>query len=628
MALPHRTEIDGLRAVAIVAVLLFHVRDEWLPSGYLGVDLFFVVSGYVVTRSLWRVDLRAPNALLSFYARRVKRLLPALAASVCVTALIAALVSQRPRACLRTAKSALIGGSNIDLWSHHHDYFVVAPVMNALLHTWSLGVEAQFYVVVPLLVWLSSRTDRSGSRALAMVGIASFVAYLSVYSVDEPAAFYLMPMRAWQLVLGAWIFVTTSDRPCDAKSIARWTQLPFALVSAVVFAWPRTEGPWLTVLGTLTFAGWLWSLDAPGRTRRWLQHRALVEVGHCSYALYLWHWGVFAVAIPIFGVERPPLVALPIIVVLAWVTHHRLEQPLRVRQWFADESRCPYKVLLAGMTISVACVGFVYWVPRWTDRGFVPYPEEASFLIHDSCHSPKDRAHARCLSVEGDGPAIYLAGDSHAGNLLVGLRAFAVQRGLRFAHLTGEGLVPRLSATGRCGEGVFCHDDEVGEWLRVLVPRLRPGDTVVFSMSRDRLYVPGFRIPNLPVVQDFETKLSRLARGVTAAGARLLLVEDIPKLCTAAAFAVARVHPERCQMDESRSLEDRKPLSEVYLRVASLPGVERIDPHPHLCENGQCSNFLRGELLYVDDSPHVTVRTSHRLSRVLRRAFEVTPGGP
>lgn len=629
MVLPHRAELDGLRAVAIVSVLLFHLREGWLPSGYLGVDLFFVISGYVVTRSLWGVDLRAPNALLSFYARRVKRLLPALVVSVCVTALAAALVSQRPRASLRTAKSALLGVSNIDLWRHHHDYFAVAPVANALLHTWSLGVEAQFYVVVPLLVWASTRAVRRGSRSLALIGMASFVAYLSVYVIDPTAAFYLMPTRAWQLVLGAWVFVATADRPHDTTSLARRMQLPFTLASLVVLAWPRTVGPWLTVIGTITFAGWLWSLEAPGRVHRWLQHPAPVELGRCSYALYLWHWGGVAVAIPILGAERPPLVILPAIMALAWVTYRGIERPLRVRRWFVEESRYPYKVLLAGMMASIACVGFLYGVPRWTDRGFAPFPEEASFLVHDACHSPKDRAHTRCLSVEGDGPAIYLAGDSHAGNLSVGLRALAAKRGLRFAHLTGEGLVPRLSRAERSGERVYFHEDEVGEWLRVLVPRLQPGDTVVFSMTRDRLYVPDFHIPNPPVVQAFELNLTRFARGVTTTGARVLLVEDIPKLCTAAAFTVARVHPERCQIEESRSLEHRKPLSEVYRRVASkLPNVERIDPHPSLCEDGQCSNFLGGELLYVDDSPHVTVRTSHRLSRVLAPAFAPIPGRP
>ena len=177
----YRPEIDGLRALAVLAVILYHVDHAWLPSGYLGVDIFFVISGFVITASLLsRTHETASDFLLGFYSRRFKRILPALVVFVLVAGGAIAFFSPGGPS-LRTGLAALFGLSNVYLFRESADYFAQAADLNMFTHTWSLGVEEQFYFVYPLLVWFSGvprRLAASRTRLFWMLLIASAVSLL------------------------------------------------------------------------------------------------------------------------------------------------------------------------------------------------------------------------------------------------------------------------------------------------------------------------------------------------------------------------------------------------------------------------------------------------------------------
>ena len=181
----YRPEIDGLRALAVLAVIANHFERTLLPSGYLGVDIFFVISGYVITASLARDREETLGAfLIAFYARRVKRLLPALCACVLLTGLAISLVSPSPAASLRTGLAALFGVSNLYLLREDLDYFGQAASLNAFTHTWSLGVEEQFYLGFPVALWLTGfGRSAGGSRAFilgaGLVSLASLGLFLA-----------------------------------------------------------------------------------------------------------------------------------------------------------------------------------------------------------------------------------------------------------------------------------------------------------------------------------------------------------------------------------------------------------------------------------------------------------------
>lgn len=205
----YRPEIDGLRALAVVAVVINHLDARMLPSGYLGVDIFFVISGYVITASLAQRPVQGwRDFVVQFYGRRLRRLLPALLVFVLVSAVLICLFNPDPADALRTGLAALVGVSNLYLLRQATDYFAPDVALNPYTHTWSLGVEEQFYLLYPLLVWLSGLAlGKQGARrrlaaALLVLSAISLVAFVGLYPGPikglSPEA--LIPVSAWVFV--------------------------------------------------------------------------------------------------------------------------------------------------------------------------------------------------------------------------------------------------------------------------------------------------------------------------------------------------------------------------------------------------------------------------------------------
>jgi len=202
----YRPEIDGLRAFAVVAVIINHFNKDLLPSGYLGVDIFFVISGYVITSSLAnRKSKSFLDFLTGFYERRIKRLVPALVVFVLVTSILICLFNPEPKMSLGTGWRSLFGISNIVSYQLSTDYFAQFTQLNPFTHTWSLGVEEQFYLLFPFLIWFSGFGQQTTKGAqnlffwVAALSIASLISFIYLYQVNQPAAYFLMPPRFWEL---------------------------------------------------------------------------------------------------------------------------------------------------------------------------------------------------------------------------------------------------------------------------------------------------------------------------------------------------------------------------------------------------------------------------------------------
>ena len=203
--LTYRSDIDGLRAIAVLAVVLTHVFETRVPNGFLGVDVFFVISGFVITNSLLQHrEQTIPTFLAEFYARRIKRLAPAMLVVVLISTVLICLISPKPEDYLMTAIASTFGGANIQLYFAGLDYFSNAAGLNPFTHMWSLGVEEQFYVFIPLVIWFAMRHEQSRvlSFVLFVVTLVSFVAWGYLQEPSSATAFYLMPFRFWELALG------------------------------------------------------------------------------------------------------------------------------------------------------------------------------------------------------------------------------------------------------------------------------------------------------------------------------------------------------------------------------------------------------------------------------------------
>ena len=379
----YRPEIDGLRAIAVLAVIANHLGPSVLPGGYLGVDIFFVISGYVVTSSLLaRPVASGVDLLKGFYQRRFKRLLPALILMVLGSALLFTLVvspyedSYRPS--LRTAMASLFGVSNLYLQRQGTHYFSPDNLYNPWMHSWSLGVEEQYYLIWPLVLlacgYGKPGADRGRRRRLLRLTLALLVAslgldWLLTLRGQQEQAFFLMPTRFWQLALGCLAYLMQQGRAegrdqgetklelalstCQdpqpsrrtrqqtndpkrsllQRGFVRWfptLKSPFALAALLLLLTrPESERAWTSLAITTLTAGLL-ILAQPGAiATRLLAQRWAVAIGLLSYSLYLWHWPLIVLVRWTIGLQPTVIAPLLGLVALAALLSYRLEVACR-----------------------------------------------------------------------------------------------------------------------------------------------------------------------------------------------------------------------------------------------------------------------------------------------------------
>ncbi len=292
----YRAEIDGLRAIAAMAVLLFHFFPDRLPSGYLGVDLFFVISGYVITNQLQKNLTDSNFSFVEFYSRRIRRILPLTFVVTTITLLAAAIILLRPdfEAVGKSAFATSTFWANIFFW-RDGGYFGGADKLKPLLHMWSLAVEEQFYIVFPALLWLLVAKFRIGVRLLiaALLGltILSFAAYIALIQIGGATpAFFLMPTRAWQFGVGAAVALAVGYGFVGKSAV-----IPaVALIAMLFFLWLPAFNL-ISQLGiTLGVGAYLLQSGNANASDRALSSPVMRYLGLRSFSIYLWHWPIIA----------------------------------------------------------------------------------------------------------------------------------------------------------------------------------------------------------------------------------------------------------------------------------------------------------------------------------------------
>lgn len=633
----HRPDIDGLRAIAVVSVIISHIDARLLPSGYLGVDVFFVLSGFVITASLMRYEHDTLGAfILSFYQRRVKRLVPALAFFVLVTATVITLIDEFPRSALITGAASMLGLSNIYLVRGAVDYFSPSTELNAFVHTWSLGVEEQFYLLFPLLFWMTiGRAKTSAARAafvwlMGILSVASLIGFGLLYQTHQPQAYFLMPTRFWELGVGALTYACIVSRSAVITRVRRLSPGLVLCILLAVFFSPTNIAVSNTIAVVLLTGLLVMTLRPNTVAFAVLTTRFAVFLGLISYSLYLWHWGVLTVARLTIGVS---LATLPLLVVamvgLATLSYYLIERPLRYAQWSAE----PGPTIAKGLAASVLCTGLVLGLlslqPRINLANTLGYDishvtltwweDRRSGTYLEICHPQRAYDPAlidQCLPDERTGPRAFLLGDSHARNYFATLQATFTEHTVSYLTMGYNcAYLPMSLSTASASTGCA---DYVRDSTARIASLVHAGDIVVIGQ---RLWSNPNRESDA-----YMAFLAARARPFIASGARVVLLDSVvppgqdPRFCLDLPWRPERTGCTVSRADTEAAFSKFDALAQNL--AADVNGLFYARLRTGLCADASCGQRSpKGTPIWHDRS-HITDRAAAELAPQLRAELD------
>lgn len=524
MTLKYRRDLDGLRAVAILPVIWFHSGLPGLPGGFTGVDTFFALSGYLITLIIHREIAQDSFSFARFYERRVRRIAPALLLILWV-ATITAFVLLLPYELIAysySAASALGMVSNIYFW-RSANYFALADGITPLLHTWSLGVEEQFYLIFPAAMIIAERL-RIVRPLIASAAAASFVMCLIVTRTSPAFAFYALPTRGWELMAGAAFAVGIAHIPTSVKSASGLIGLAMIAGAALLISGNDPFPGWRAVF-PVAGAALVIGADSVGPAARLLSMPALVYIGRISYSLYLWHWPVFVfLRHGLADPELPPWVALSGILIaflLAAMSYRFVENPARQRSLrfrvVALICTGASAVILAAIVAAILGRGIPQRLPAKViilaerHNAFAP-------LAHSCTDIGFDQAVRSChIGVVGR-PALVLWGDSHAAALAEAVGRASATSGFVFSQ---GGCPPEI---GWASPKLRGRDLEICRAFNARVLDLVEHDDAITTVVLGAFWLSYNRVGGKAFWRSQQTVIDRLRRD----GKRVLVIGGIP----------------------------------------------------------------------------------------------------
>lgn len=649
----HANYIDGLRAIAVLSVVIYHLNAKWLPGGFAGVDVFFVISGFVVAMSVSELGpIKLHRFLAYFYARRLVRITPALVGMLLVTFLASALFI--PEAWLsssnqKTGLFAFLGLSNFVLSSNTGNYFSPIAEFNPFTHTWSLAVEEQFYLVFPWLFvpWLRGKPALSISM-FSIALVASVACSIWLGKVDETRAFYMTWSRFWELGAGVLLFqfmharghsfdsASSSSRVFSVLADLGLLMLVVGLVRARPDAAPFPACV-LPVVGTAVLIGVLHGRRG-GIAYALLTWKPARFVGTISYSLYLWHWPVFVLFRWTVGLEshRWQMAALALTAAFSVLSYRFVEQPPR------RMARAARKAVMIAAGLGLVAFGYVasaaiavnqpaislstvtrhmdLWYPEGpsvvrTSSGCGVTSSSRSFdggvvFMHErsGCEAPSTFAHT-----------VFVLGDSHAMAYSGLMKQFVVRTGATvYAYNVGGCPFISLQAwvPGRDDTCKKFGDAAIAD----VMSRIKSGDVVFLASLRLPRMVDQWAVFGVEAArgnmfsqaaqkgrdQAVEAAIPVL-RGLVGRGARVIfeaptpMLESIPYRCSDPFNRNNPICEKGMSVSKSLLEELRAPILASYASMAqSVPGISVWDPMPVLCPDSECHAFRDGKPLLFD----------------------------
>lgn len=627
----YRADIDGLRAVAILSVVLFHSGVSFLPGGFIGVDIFFVISGFLIGGIISREITAGRFSFYQFYLRRIRRIAPALFFMMAILLLLGYILLS-PLEFSQLAKysvAVFISVPNM-LLMKSGDYFSSDSDLNPLLMTWSLGIEEQFYVVLPFILLLAARFKRSMAGVILVLSIASLAACLWLTPTDSTHAFYLLPTRAWELgagvLLALWQPQPIVGRGANLCNLLGW----LLIVGSAMFLTRDDDFPgWLAMLPVA--AGCL-MIGARGRLNQLLlENRVMRFIGTVSYSWYLWHWPLLSLA-RIFS-DHPltawqGLMISGLALLISWLSWRFVEQPFRHPQRgtrLVIPVYCASSLVAAGAMVVVwQTGGMKYRVSELVVNGesWKISAQRNPCLLDYGANFPS--LDAQCHPVT-DQPGIALIGDSHAAALRATVAAYALRQHKPLFQLT-KASCPFLIGVTRVVSQVPTHAQQCVDFNREVLKMVLSDkiDEVVISAywasGMSILPGAGFRELANPEKDNLEALkfgMDNVIAELHKAGKKVTIIEDAPSLdIDPLRYSNNRNIPIRRELSDWLGRWDMPPLPTARTKLFQYPeaavdevlqsyqtsGVRVLSLRDKLCNDNGCMFANGGLPLYYDNN--------------------------
>jgi peptidoglycan/LPS O-acetylase OafA/YrhL len=632
----YRPEIDGLRAISVISVILFHTHLGIATGGYVGVDIFFVISGYLISSIIMKDVEGGRFSFVAFYDRRIRRIFPAQFVVLLVTTLFSFFLLS-PKQLLIYSQSLIstsVFCANIFFWLKS-GYFGGDAEQFPLVHMWSLAVEEQFYIFFPLIAIVG--LWNKGRLLLPIMGVVFVVSLAACvfYTATQPlAAFFLTPMRAWELLAGFFVSRYEGKARLWTGKVPSLTPV-LELVSVALMVVPMvvyddaTPFPGYAATAPVLGAALFIALASPvSVTGRFFSSRPVVGVGLISYSAYLWHQPLFALARA--ASDTPPqwwiyLALTGAALGLSWLSLKIVEEPFRRQGGFTRRQIYIFFAVGSIVLLAIGGVGQVF-------KGF-PNRFSAATRALDATSAPsplRDRCHVDGLNAPGPDRACRyftaddhwaVLGDSHGVEMAYALAEALKPSGQGLIHMTFSGCQAALTFQSS-NPGCSAWMGKSVAWLVA-----HPEITDVLVVFRHDFYLFGDQTKSYPRVPDeapnflrglprddarnaYVASFSEIVRRLAAAGKRVHIVKPVPELPTNIEHYDFRLSSAETgnAVGAPRSYQRERSayISAEIDRLGSMPGVSILDPQPILCPTSNCWAIMNGKSMYFDDN-HLSV---------------------
>jgi peptidoglycan/LPS O-acetylase OafA/YrhL len=601
----YRPDIDGLRAIAVLSVLLHHINPSLLPGGFIGVDIFFVISGYLISSHIYKEACEKTFTIKRFYKRRINRIIPALVTVLVITLIVGTIVLS-PSDLIRLAKStefSLLGVSNIFFWREYGNYFSRNSGEAPLLHTWSLGVEEQFYVIWPFFILLLLKLNRLFIiGVLTVFTIGAVILSEMATGIFMSASYYLLPTRFFELMIGGLLALIMVHRSLESRI---YSELCFGigilLIGGSLFwlnkssYFPGINALWPCLGAALIIlAG-----DSQYKTSYILTNRPIVFIGLISYSLYLWHWPIIAY-LNYMNILISPLIGAAIVTtatVLAWLSWKYVELPMRQSGLALSFSRVFAQRFVIPVTILLSLGAAIIYNKGYPQR-FDPRVAEFEKvltakpdILRSGCHvqtalynTPPNISKCR-LGANKPEPDGILIGDSLANHFTGMLDVLAKANNLTLMDFTMDGCPPILGY-------------KIGKNPTYVEKCLSRNETAyaLIATKHFRRVILGGVWPKEPALG--QQVMASIAY-ILNTGATVTVIIQNPVIERADSCMIRGIMYKSSKNCTVALQEPPEYFKEI---AAKYPTVKFIDPSQVICNKQKCSPVINNTLLYRDET--------------------------